>query len=346
MPTQKRRPKSGPKKAYHISNWPEYNESLKQRGSLNVWLAPEVESSWYAQPAGTPGGQYTYSDAAIEAALTIRKLFRLPLRQTEGLLTSLFEQRRQTLAVPHYTTLCRRGRYLLVKLPKDDKEEVHVVIDSSGVKVYGDGEWQRKKHGKTKKRGWKKIHVAIDDDGEIRATDVTDEDTGDSSVAKSLLDQETADITAAFMDGAYDKRKVYDELQERQVAHIAIPPRKDAVIWWHGNRAGPKHPRDENLRYIRKRGRSQWKTDSNYHQRSLVENTIFRYKTILGDKVLSREDSRQRTELKLGFSILNRMFQLGMPDSYAVAAWNPRGKGSLLLVRGVMQQSRLLVQVS
>lgn len=318
MPTQTRRPKDGMKKVYRIRNWPAYNESLKQRGSLNVWLAPEVENIWYATPTGNPGSPYTYSDAAIEATLTIRKLFRLPLRQTEGLLTSLFQQRSQELAVPHYSTLCRRGRFLLVKLPKDDKKEVHVVIDSSGVKVYGDGEWQRKKHGKTKKRGWKKIHVAIDNDGEIRATDVTDEDIGDSSVAKSLLDQEKAAITAAFMDGAYDKRKVYDELRERKVSHIAIPPRKDAVIWRHGNRAGPKHPRDENLRQIRQRGRAQWAEDSNYHQRSLVENTIFRYKTILGDKVMSREDSRQRTELKLGFSILNRMFQLGMPDSYAV----------------------------
>jgi len=311
--------KNKQKKVYRIRNWRDYNESLKQRGSLNVWLAPDVEESWYATATvSKPGSPFIYSDAAIETALTVRKVFRLPYRQTEGLLASLFQQRGEQIAAPHYSTLCRRGRFLLVKLPKNDKEEVHVVIDSSGVKVYGDGEWQRKKHGETKKRGWKKIHVAIDDDGEIRATEVTDEDTGDSSVAKSLLDQEPAPITAAFMDGAYDKRKVYDALQEHEVSHIAIPPRKDAKIWRHGNRAGPKHPRDENLRQIRKKGRQQWKEDSNYHQRSLVENTMFRYKTILGEKVMAREDSRQRTELKLGFSILNRMFQLGMPDSYAV----------------------------
>lgn len=221
------------------------------------------------------------------------------------------------LRVPHYTTLCRRGRYLLVKLPKDDKEEIHVVIDSSGVKVYGDGEWQRKKHGKTKKRGWKKIHVAIDDDGEIRATEVTDEDTGDSSVTKSLLGQEEATVVSFRADGAYDTGKVYNLLTEHGIPDIVIPPRKDAKIWQHGNRAGPKHPRDENLRGIRKLGREGWKEASRYHRRSKVENTMFRYKTILGDKVTAREDSRQRSELKLGFSILNRMFQLGMPDSYA-----------------------------
>jgi hypothetical protein len=310
--------KNKQKKVYRVRNWREYNESLKQRGSLNIWLAPEVENSWYATPDGQPGSPKTYSDEAIETALTVRKLFRLPLRQTEGLLASLFEQRGDDLRIPNYTTLSRRGRYLLVKLPKDDKEEVHVVVDSSGVKVYGDGEWQRKKHGKTKKRGWKKIHVAIDDDGEIRATDVTDEDTGDSAVTKSLLGQEKATIISFRADGAYDTSKVYNLLSEHGIPEIVIPPRKNAKIWRHGNQAGLKHPRDENLRSIRKLGRESWEEDSNYHRRSKVENTMFRYKTILGEKVLSREDSRQRTELKLGFSILNRMFQLGMPNSYAV----------------------------
>lgn len=307
------------KKIYRIRNWKQYNESLKQRGSLNLWLSPDIAGSWYAEADGTPGSPQTYSDAAIAAALTVRKLFRLPLRQTEGLLESLFVQRGQALDVPDYSTLSRRGRFLLVELPKDDKEEIHVVIDSSGVKIYGDGEWQRKKHGKTKKRGWKKIHVAIDEDGEVRATDVTDEDTADASVTESLLGQEQGTIVSFHGDGAYDKRKVYTALQSRAVPHIAIPPRKNAKIWRHGNRQGPPHPRDENLRHIRKHGRDDWKETTGYHQRSIVENTIFRYKTILGDRVLSREDSRQRTELKLGFSILNRMFQLGMPDSYAVA---------------------------
>jgi len=251
-------------------------------------------------------------------ALTVRKLFRLPLRQTEGLLESLFAQRGQTLDVPDYSTLSRRGRFLLVELPRDDKEEIHVVIDSNGVKIYGDGEWQRKKRGKTKKRGWKKIHVAIDENGEVRATDVTDEDTADTSVTESQLNQEQATIVSFHGDGAYDKRKVYTALDKRGVQHIAIPLRKNAKIWRQGNRNGPKHLRDENLRVIRKHGRTYWKEASQYHQRSPVENTIFRYKTIPGDKVLSRDDSRQRTELKLGFSILNRMFQLGMPDSYAV----------------------------
>jgi hypothetical protein len=319
MLKQKRRQKDGQKKIYRIRNWPEYNESLKQRGSLEIWLASEAQTAWYAEATGEPGKPAIYSDAAITCCLSLRKLFKLPLRQTQGFVRSVFKQTYTELTAPDYTTLSRRSRFLLVKLPKDaSKKKVRIIVDSTGAKVVGEGEWKVRKHGAERRRGWKKIHVAIDDDGEVRATEVTDEDTGDSSVAKTLLDQEEAVITAAFMDGAYDKRKVYDELEERNVAHVAIPPQKNAKIWRHGNRAGPKHARDENLRQIRKRGRPQWEEDSNYHQRSLVENTMFRYKTIFSEKVLSREDSRQQTELKLGFSMLNTMFQLGMPDSYVV----------------------------
>jgi len=260
-----------------------------------------------------------YSDAAITCCLSIRKLFKLPLRQTQGFTRSVFKQTNVSLKAPDYTTLSRRGRFLLVKLPKDaNKKKVRISVDSSGIKVTGEGEWKVKKHGAEGHRGWKKIHVVIDDDGEVRATEITDEDTADAEVTESLLSQESADIEWFGGDGAYDKRHVYTELERREVAQVAIPPRKNARIWRHSNRAGPKHARDENLRQIRKKGRAQWKEDSHYHKRSLVENTMFRYKTNFGEKVLSREDSRQRTELKLGFSMLNIMFQLGMPDSYAV----------------------------
>jgi len=310
--------KNKQKKIYRVRNWKAYNEALKRRGSLEVWVSDASVKQWYATPMGTPGAPQMYSAVAIEAALTIRKLFRLPLRQTEGFLASLFRRMHLTLSAPNYTTLSRRGRFLLVKLPKRRKEKTIVVIDSSGVKVYGEGEWKVRQHGAGKRRKWKKIHIGIDADGEIRMGKVTDATTGDASVAQSLLDQETAEIAAAFMDGAYDKRKVYDACQDRGIQRIAIPPRHDAKIWQHGNTKAPPHPRDTNLRAIRNHGRATWKEASGYHQRSLVENTMFRYKTILGDRVMSREDARQRTELELGFSILNRMFQLGMPDSYTV----------------------------
>lgn len=326
MPQQKgrsghkrRRSRRGQKKIYRIRNWPAYNEALRQRGSLEIWLSPRAQQAWYAEPTGKPGSPGVYSDAAMTCCLSIRKLFKLPLRQTQGFVRSVFKQTNVILASPDYTTLSRRGRFLLITLPKDaSKKKVRISVDSSGVKVTGEGEWKVKKHGADTHRGWKKIHVFIDADGEVRATEVTDEDTADAEVTESLLKQEIAHIDWFGGDGAYDKRHVYTELERREITQVAIPPRKDARIWRHGNRAGPRHARDENLRAIRKRGRVQWKEDSHYHQRSLVENTIFRYKTNFGDKVLAREDSRQRTELKLGFSMLNIMFQLGMPDSYAV----------------------------
>lgn len=310
--------KNKEKKIYRVKNWAAYNEALKQRGSLNVWISPDALAHWQAAPTSEPGAPRTYADTAIETALTIRKLFRLPLRQTEGFLVSLFSSLRLSLPVPDYTTLCRRGRFLLVKLPKRQQEITDIVIDSSGVKVYGEGEWKVKKHGAGKRRKWKKIHVGIDADGEIRLGEVTDETTGDSSVAKSLLDQETARINSLTADGAYDKRAVYAACEQRDIHHVIIPPRKDARIWRHGNRAGPAHPRDENLRAIRQQGRAAWKRKSGYHRRSLAETAMFRFKTIFGERALSREDSRLRTELKLAFKLLNRMFELGMPESYAV----------------------------
>lgn len=309
-----------PRTRYRVRNWHTYNQALKQRGSLNVWISNEVLAAWYAVPDGSPGCPRHYSEQAIETVLTIRKLFRLPYRQTEGFMRSFLERLNLTLGVPDYSTLCRRGRFLVSTIPKKDKENVDIVIDSTGVKVYGAGEWNTKRHGKKKAKRWKKIHVGIDADGEIRVGEVTDESTDDAAVASALLDQETARITSITADGAYDKRKVYTACHDHGVQHVIIPPRSDAKIWQHGNRNALPHPRDENLRAIRRGGRARWKEDSGYHRRSLVESTMFRLKTILGDRVLAREDSRQRTEMKIGFSILNRMLQLGMPDSYAVTS--------------------------
>lgn len=310
--------KNKQKKMYRIRNWAAYNAALVQRGSLEVWLSPQAQGTWYAEATGEPGAPETYSDVAITCVLSIRKLFHLPLRQTEGFVRSAFKQSDTALKAPNYSTLSRRGRYLLVKLPKKGKQKTIIVVDSSGVKVYGEGEWKVRQHGPSKRRKWKKIHVAIDEKGEVRATDVSDEDTADADVTESLLNQEDAQVTGFYGDGGYDKRKVYRQCLERQVLRVLIPPRKDAKIWQHGNSSAPPHPRDANLRAIRHGGRKRWKEESGYHLRSLIENTMFRFKTIFGDHIQSREDRRQATELKLAFAMLNRMFELGRPDSYAV----------------------------
>lgn len=263
-----------------------------------------------------------YADVAIETALTVRVVLHLPLRATEGFLRSVFRRSGIALPVPDATTLSRRGACLTVRLPKRRKkgEKTIVVVDSTGVKVYGEGEWKVRQHGKGKRRTWKKIHVAVDEDGEIRAVDVTGNDTHDAEVAPKLLAQEGGPITTLIGDGAYDREPVYGACAARGIARILVPPRKDAKIRVHGNTRGAPHPRDENLRAIRARGRARWKTASGYHVRSLIESTMFRWKTILGDRVRSRAWARQVTELTLGAVVLNRMFALGMPESVPVPA--------------------------
>lgn len=306
------------KKQYRVKNWTEYNESLKQRGSLHVWIDEEALSKWYAEPTHKQGSQPVYSDLAIKTTLQFGKVFHQKLRQTEGLVSSVFNLMNLELDVPDYTTLSRRGGSIKIKLPKKYKEKLVFVIDSSGLKVYGEGEWKVKQHGKSKRRTWRKIHLAITPDNEIRAVDLTENNVQDHEVAVDLIDQEEAEIDALAGDGAFDKRKIYDKCQEKKIDKVLIPPQQNAKIWQHGNCKSPPHPRDENLRQIRKTSRKKWKEDVGYHIRSLAETTIFRYKTIVGDRLNARNLKQQLTEVLIGASILNKMADLGMPESYVV----------------------------
>lgn len=315
--------KKSKKIKYHVTNWHDYDAALVKRGSIEVWMDEATLSSWYAEKCiGEHGGRSRiYSDAAILCAVTFRRIFRLPLRATEGLVSSLLVMSGGVLKAPDYSTVSRRMADLPIHLAKRKKEKTAIVIDSTGAKVYGEGEWKVRQHGPGKRRTWKKIHIAIGEDGEVRATEVTDSNTHDAEVEGKLLDKEDpeTEIKAFAADGAYDHRKVYDDLASRGINTVLIPPRKDANIWFHGNRKDVvKHARDENLRSIRKHGRKQWKILAGYHVRSLIENTMFRYKTIFGDKVASRKSENQTTELTLGCRILNVMFHLGMPKSIPV----------------------------
>jgi transposase len=189
------------------------------------------------------------------------------------------------------------------------------VVDSTGVKVYSEGEWKTRQHGISKRRTWRKLHLGIDEaTGEILAALVSTNDVHDGSVLKDILDGIDDNIEQVSTDGAYDHRHCYDEIAERGAKPV-IPPRKDAVIWQHGNCKALPHPRDENLRYIRKHGRKKWKRDSNYHRRSLAETTMFRLKTIFTGKVRSRKFDNQAVELLLQCAALNHMIQIAKPDS-------------------------------
>lgn len=308
------------KATYRIRNWKEYDAALKQRGSITFWVSEDVIEQWNnPEKTGKRGASNEYSDLAIATMATVKSLFHLAGRQTEGFLESLFNLMHIELKTPDHSTLSRRLGKLSVTLPVIPKDKaVHVVVDSTGVKVYGEGEWKTRQHGVSKRRTWRKLHLGVDENtGEILAAVVSTNNYHDSEVLPDLLEQIPENIEQVSGDGAYDTFDCYDAIEQGQ-AKAVIPPRKDAKIHQHGNCKAPPHPRDKNLRRIRKVGRKRWKQESNYHRRSIAETTMFRLKAIFGGKLRSRKFDNQAVELFLQCAALNRMIQLGKPDSYKV----------------------------
>jgi hypothetical protein len=219
---------------YKTRNWAEYNLSLKMRGSLSIWF--DAGMTWEAVPSGRRGRQQAYSDAAIQACLTLKVLFGLPLRQTAGFVESLLKLAGLNWSVPDFSTLCRRQRTLSVAIPyKGSTGPLHLLIDSTGIKAEGEGEWNARKHGGPKRRLWRKIHIGIDEETlEIRAVEVTNSSIGDAPMLPDLLNQIPADqeLGSVTADGAYDTRKCHDAIAARN-AHAVIPPRKNAKLWKH-----------------------------------------------------------------------------------------------------------------
>lgn len=318
----KKSSKAKTKAKYRIRNWAEYNASLVQRGSITFWISEELLKEWKPKVAGKRkrGAQPEYSDQAIEGLLTIRAVFHLSLRQTEGFARSLFEAMEIEVKVPDYTTLSKRAVGLKVRLPTSSQDPAHIVLDSTGLKIYGEGEWKVRKHGYSKRRTWRKLHLSVNSDNhEIEAVVLTEANIDDGEASIELLEETQTPIDKLSADGAYDQRKVYQSCAKKKVGQINIPPRRNARIWQHGNSSKAPLPRDQNLRLIRKVGRKRWKEESDYHQRSLAETAMFRFKTILGDHLVSRKIEQQITEARIKCLALNRMTQLGMPDSYRVA---------------------------
>lgn len=314
-PTRLRR-----KTVYHVRNWSEYNQALVKRGSLTVWGSEDALKNWrYAGPRQR-GAQFTYSAQAIEAMLTLREVFHLTNRAAEGCMRSLFQLLQVALPVPDHTTLSRRGGTVQASLPKRATGALHLVFDSSGLKLYGEGEWKVRQHGGSQRRTWRKVHLTVDSQsGDIQAVELTDAGVPDAEALPPMLEQVANPIASAAGAGAYDRRSVYQAIQAHSPgAQIAIPPRRDAHIWQHGNGTAPPYPRDENLRYIRRHGRRAWKRDAQYHRRSLAETTVFRLKTIFDDHLSARLLATQRTQARIRCRALNLMTHLGMPDSYAL----------------------------
>lgn len=312
---KKIRKKKVPRKQDGKIDWAKYNDALRDRGSFDIWINESVIADWYAEPNGKRGAQEIYSGTAILVTRQLGFVFRQNLRQTEGLVRSLVKSMGFELTIPDFSTLSRRSDNLTVPLPKDaSKKSVIVIPDSSGLKVYGEGEWKVRQHGWSKRRTWLKFHVMITPDGEIRAIKLTGNDQADSDVFGDLLKQETAKIEAIAGDGGFDKKMVYDLGLASGVNKFLIPPQKNAKIWRHGNIKGEPHPRDENLRAIRKSSRAKWKKANGYHVRSLVETAIFRFKNTFGDRMQARKPGRQETEFKIKAGILNIFHSLGRPE--------------------------------
>ena len=317
------------KKSYRTRNWKDYNAALVGRGSFTVWLDEAALAGWlHCERTGGRGASLTYSDCAMTAALLLKVVYHLPLRATQGLMGSLFKVMQLDLPVPHDSTLCRRQASLKVVIPYQARQEpLHLVVDSTGCKVYGEGEWKVRQHGWSKRRTWRKLHLGVDEhSGEFVAVTLSTNDLSDGEALPDLLQQicpHEEPLAQVTGDGSYDQRKCYQALQERQQAQgqplrVTIPPRRGAHIWRHGNSEKERLARDQNLRHIRRVGRKRWKEESGYHRRSLAETAISRYKRLLGEKLWARDLQRQAREAFIGCMALNRMTRLGMPVSYAL----------------------------
>lgn len=307
------------KMKFQVTNWREYEAGLRRRGSLTLWLTPEALPSWRAPKRTTRGGQPRYSDLAIETALTLGLVFGLRLRQTEGLLASVLQLMGLDLAVPDHTTLSRRAstsrlsdRRQGCRFPGDGP--IHVLIDSTGLEIYGAGQWLEEKHGARSRRRWRKLHLALDaDSGEIIARVMTDQDTGDASQVEPLLDQIDGEIGQFTADGAYDGEPTYKAVTNHSgSATIVIPPRANAI-----ERADtePLSQRDRHIAAINTDGRMKWQAATSYGKRSLVETAIGRYKFIVGRRLRARSFRTQQTEVAIGCAVLNRMLACARPKS-------------------------------
>lgn len=309
---------------HKVTNWSQYNKSLKRRGGLEIWISNDIEETWYEQDRtndGT-GNPRKYTDIAIKLAYQLKLCFKQPLRQAEEFVNSLFRMRGLSIRCPDYTTLSRRCSLLAFKVKgkklnkKKDKEEDEAILalDSTGLKQYGKDEWHQEKHGVNPRRTWRKLHVAVDENNMLHAISLTDKSTHDAEVVPELLEQIDEPADRYVGDGAYDTKEVYDAIAKHsKKAKIVIPPRENAVASesWHSER-------NKSLDIIKERCRGAWSKMRKYGMQSRAELFMLRYKKIIGNRMHSKELSRQKNEAVIAASILNKFTQMGMPSSVRI----------------------------
>jgi hypothetical protein len=309
-----------PRPKRRVTNWAAYDAALRHRGSLTVWFTEEAIAAWKAAPRTTPGGQPCSSALAITTALMLRAVFHLALRQTEGLIGSILQLLDLDLPVPDHSTIGRRARTVeLPAPPRVSGGSIHLLVDSTGLKLCGPGAWLIEKHGTKKRRSWRKLHIGLDaTTGRIVVGTLTDHAVDDASQVGPLLDQ-VADPVASFMaDGAYDRTGVYAAVHERHSdATVVVPPRADAVLTNTADTAPTQ--RDRHIQRIAETGRMVWQRDSGYNQRARVKGQIGCWKQVIGDALRFHTDEAQAIEVAIAAAVLNRMLDLGRPNSVRVA---------------------------
>ena len=303
------------KTKYHVGNWPAYDRALVQRGDITVWLAPDAIATWEAVGVGTRGGQLQYSDLAIETALTLRLIFHLPLRQTAGFLTSIFGMLGLDLSAPDHTTLSRRGQHLDLPLRRAPTGAgLHLIVDSTGLSIVGEGEWAAAKHGGRGRRGWKTRHLGVDRSGVIGARALTEASVDDATTGITLIEAVDGALGQVTAEAAYETIGFYEAAGARG-ATVVVPPTRTAHVSRHGLRSSA---RDRTILAVKERGRRRWTKTSGYHGQARVENAFFRYKSIIGDSLRACSPAGRGTEVVLACNILNQMTELGRPMSYRI----------------------------
>jgi hypothetical protein len=275
---------------------------------LTIWFTAEAAERWRAETRTTPDGQRIYSDLAITTALTLRAVFRLPLRQTEGLVGSIVQLLGVELAVPDYSTLSRRAKTVgLPAVPASSGRAVELLMDSTGVKLCGPGEWLVEKHGAQRRRAWKKLHIGLDAaSGRVVAATLTDHDVDDGSQVGALLDQVEKPLACFIADGAYAQTGVTAAVAGHTPdAAVVVPPRFTAVP--SANVETTPTQRDQHLQHIAEHGRMAWQKSSRYTVRTLVEAFFSRWKRVIGDGLRFRTEDRRNTEIAIAVRILNHM---------------------------------------
>lgn len=330
---------------YQVGDWKKYNKGLRDRYSLEVWFPPAVVKKWYHQPKRRKqGAQRLYSRTALLICHQLRALFNLSLRATQGFLDSFFERLKLPIRCPDYSLLSRRLKDLkTIPLPRKTLNPLFALVDSTGLKVYGQGEWHVKKHKASRRRVWRKLHLIIDPiSQEILHGQLTPSREEDAKTCLKMLPKLSDSLQNLWGDGAYDQEKIYQALYDRKIKPI-IPPRKDAAPSCFYRRTKrrlgktslihPKphmKPRDTAREYIQmyaeeEEGRLQWKKHSSYHLRSLVETAMMRFKQTFSDRLNARKFVNQQAEAHLKTLMLNKMTQITQAYSF------PTPKTSLIL---------------